>query len=329
MILSEKIIHLRKQKGWSQEQLAEQLNISRQSVSKWESGTSIPDLDKIIKLSKIFEVSTDYLIKDEIEETASEILPDVYEEDDLHVSLDEANAYMNLVEKAKSKIALAVSLFILCPIPVLLLGGFAEAGFFSLQEDKAGAIGVALLFFLIVCGVSLLLSTGFQLDKYEYLEKENFTLDYGVYGIVDQKKNAYEGIYRNSIITGVALCILSVVPIILLGGFSDNDFLGLCCVVLLLVMIAVGVHLFIRAGMTMDSYNKLLQEKDYTKEKKTLSKKTQLVSGIYWGVITAIYLFLSFYSGQWLRTWMIWPVAGVSFAVVLGIAEFVVQKKKV
>ena len=50
--------------------MAEQLNISRQSVSKWESSASIPDLDKIIRLSEIFGVSTDYLLKDEIEETA-------------------------------------------------------------------------------------------------------------------------------------------------------------------------------------------------------------------------------------------------------------------
>lgn len=52
MILSEKITYLRKQNGWSQEQLAEQLNVSRQSISKWESGASIPDLDRILKLSK-------------------------------------------------------------------------------------------------------------------------------------------------------------------------------------------------------------------------------------------------------------------------------------
>ena len=61
MILADKIILLRKKMGWSQEQLAEQLDISRQSVSKWESGASNPDLDKIVKLSKLLGVSTDYL----------------------------------------------------------------------------------------------------------------------------------------------------------------------------------------------------------------------------------------------------------------------------
>ena len=65
MILGEKIIRLRKQREWSQEELASQLGISRQSVSKWESGASIPDLDKIIKMSSLFGVTTDYLLKEE------------------------------------------------------------------------------------------------------------------------------------------------------------------------------------------------------------------------------------------------------------------------
>ena len=68
MILAEKIILLRKKNEWSQEELAEQLGISRQSVSKWESGASIPDLDKIIRMSELFDVSTDYLLKDSLEE---------------------------------------------------------------------------------------------------------------------------------------------------------------------------------------------------------------------------------------------------------------------
>ena len=59
MILAEKIAALRKKNGWSQEDLAMELNVSRQSVSKWESAASIPDLDKILQLSRIFGVSTD------------------------------------------------------------------------------------------------------------------------------------------------------------------------------------------------------------------------------------------------------------------------------
>lgn len=67
MIFADKLIQLRKRSGWSQEELAEQLRVTRQSVSKWEGGQSIPDLDRLLALSQLFGVSTDYLLKDELE----------------------------------------------------------------------------------------------------------------------------------------------------------------------------------------------------------------------------------------------------------------------
>lgn len=66
-MLSEKLYKLRKDSGFSQEQLAEQLGVSRQAVSKWESGTAIPESDKLIAISNYFGVSIDYLLKDDEE----------------------------------------------------------------------------------------------------------------------------------------------------------------------------------------------------------------------------------------------------------------------
>lgn len=68
MQLSDKIIKLRKQNGWSQEDLAEKTGVSRQAVSKWESAQSVPDIEKILLLSELFGVSTDYLLKEDIYE---------------------------------------------------------------------------------------------------------------------------------------------------------------------------------------------------------------------------------------------------------------------
>ena len=67
MILADKIMQLRKKAGWSQEELAEQLGVTRQSVSKWEGAQSLPDLEKILQMSRLFGVSTDFLLKDELE----------------------------------------------------------------------------------------------------------------------------------------------------------------------------------------------------------------------------------------------------------------------
>lgn len=66
MNFAEKLLNLRTQYGYSQEALAEKLNVSRQAISKWELGTTLPETDKVITISEFFDVSTDYLLKDNI-----------------------------------------------------------------------------------------------------------------------------------------------------------------------------------------------------------------------------------------------------------------------
>ena len=67
MSLSDKIIKHRKMNGWSQEDFAEKLNVSRQAVSRWENGTALPDAQNILQISKLFQVTTDYLLNDDYE----------------------------------------------------------------------------------------------------------------------------------------------------------------------------------------------------------------------------------------------------------------------
>ena len=68
MILADKITALRKKAGWSQAELTEQLGVTRQSVSKWEGAQSVPDMDKVVQMSRLFGVTTDFLLKDELSE---------------------------------------------------------------------------------------------------------------------------------------------------------------------------------------------------------------------------------------------------------------------
>lgn len=74
MNFAEKLLNLRTQYGYSQEALAEKLNVSRQAISKWELGTTLPETDKVITISDFFEVSTDYLLKDNIQLNNNESL---------------------------------------------------------------------------------------------------------------------------------------------------------------------------------------------------------------------------------------------------------------
>lgn len=77
MTFGEKLQQLRKKQGWTQEELAERITISRQALSKWELGTAIPDTENVLQISKLFGVSTDYLLNDEYD--SDEDLPIVYE----------------------------------------------------------------------------------------------------------------------------------------------------------------------------------------------------------------------------------------------------------
>ena len=95
MILADKIITLRKKEGWSQEELASQLGVTRQSVSKWEGAQSVPDLDKVVQMSRLFGVSTDYLLKDELEE--EEFVESEADETPLRrVTMEQAARYLAL-----------------------------------------------------------------------------------------------------------------------------------------------------------------------------------------------------------------------------------------
>ena len=94
MILADKLIELRKKNGWSQEDVAEKLDVSRQTISKWEGAQSVPDMNRIIRLSELFGVSTDFLLKDEME------LPERIETTDTdetirRVSMEEAVSFLD------------------------------------------------------------------------------------------------------------------------------------------------------------------------------------------------------------------------------------------
>ena len=327
MILGEKIAALRKQNNWSQEDLAEKLELSRQSVSKWESGASIPDLDRIIKLSALFGVSTDYLLKDEMEEITYSETDEPYEGAARRVSLEEAAAFMDLCRETSRWIALGVFLCILSPVTVILLGGLAGADRIPLSKAAAENIGGLVLILIVAAAVALFVLNGMKLSRYEYLEQTDIVLEYGVQGIVEKRKEDFSRIFRAGITLGVVLCILSVVPPLLSAILTAGELAGAVSVCLLLLFVACGVWIFVRVGCIQGSFQKLLQEGDYTSQKKAANRALGAFQGGYWCVVTAIYLGISFTRNNWDRSWVIWPVAGVLFAAVFGILEALLKKK--
>lgn len=163
MILADKIIGLRKKNGWSQEELAYKMNVSRQAISKWERAQTISDLEKILQLSVLFCVATDYLLKDEIED--EEFTTDTSSDTIVkRISIEEANEYIEQRKKASWRLALATFLCIISPITIVVLSILAELPNPIVTEAIAGAVGITVLFgfvfaqFLFIFTVALRIS---------------------------------------------------------------------------------------------------------------------------------------------------------------------------
>jgi len=330
MILADKIINLRKKNGWSQEELAEKLGVTRQSISKYEGAQSIPDLDKILKLSEIFGVTTDYLIKDELEEeeyAASQMQENESESDrSVHkVTMEMANEYLQIIDWSAGKTAFATMLCILSPIVLLMLGAMSEMPNYYISENAAAGIGICVLIVLIAIAVTIFILCGMKTKKYEYMEKEDIETAYGVSGMVKEKRDAYHSPYVTQLVIGITCCICSVIPLFGTLAVSESDFYMVSAVCMLLALVAIGTYFIVRSAAKMNAMNQLLEEEDYTRQKKHENKKMSGPVMVYWLIATAIYLAWSFTTNDWDRTWIIWPVVGVLFpafyAIVNGIRK--------
>lgn len=328
MIFADKLVRLRKKAGWSQEELAEQMNVSRQSVSKWEGAQSVPDLEKMIRLSKLFGVSTDYLLKDEIEE-AGAILTDMEETSVRNVSMEEANAFLLVKAETSKTIAGAVLLCILSPVCLLLLGAASETASLNVSENTAGGIGMIVMLVMVAIAVAIFIHSGSKTAPYEYLEKEVFETEYGVIGMVKERRDQFKSEYVRNNMIGACLCVTALIP--LFGGViinEENDLLMALMLCISFAIAGIGVVFFITVGIIWESFKKLLQEGDYARTKKEHRSFQSVITTVYWLVTTAIYLSFSLPTESWKEGWIVWVIAAVLFPAVITIANAIENNKK-
>lgn len=324
MILADKIIRLRKKNGWSQEELADKMNVSRQAVSKWEAAQTTPDLEKILQLGNLFGVTTDYLLKDELVD--EEFVEGVDETPIRKISLAEANDYLEQRKNASVQIAIATLLCIISPILIFLLLAFSECTSIPITENLAVGIGMVALFSLVTIAVVIYIRVGFKNAPYEFLEKEPFETEYGVTGLAREKQKTYRNTYIKYNIFGTCACILSPVPLIC-AALSGKGLLVMIMLCVTLLTVAIGVMFFIVAGVRWASMQKLLKEGEFSEKGKQNNKIIEAIGTVYWLLATAIYLGWSFLTNNWHITWVIWPIAGVLFAVVELVCNLVIDKQ--
>ena len=331
MILADKIIDLRKKNGWSQEELAEQLGVSRQSISKWESAQSMPDMNRILAMSRVFGVTTDYLLKDELEpEQEAKPAQDSFPEDSAlrRVEMEEANVYLETRSMAAKRVALGVMFCILSPIALIILSAAQDAGRLAMTDAQASGIGLVVLLLFVGAALPLFITSNIRLSKFDDLTEEPLDTAYGVDGMVKERKEQYAPTHTRRLVLGIMLCVLAVIPVfvmLILGG-EDNDLAMVSSVGVLLALVAAGVYLIVRTGYIQGGFDVLLEEGEYSRENKTESVQNEHISSIYWALALVIYLAWSFITMEWHRTWIVWPIAGVGYGVVTAVLRMIRSK---
>ena len=330
MILADKIIELRKKNGWSQEELAEKLNVSRQSISKWEGAQSVPDMNRIIAMSQIFGVSTDVLLKDELELAPSQSSEYTYESDEPAprvVTMEDAQSFLEYKNFASGRVALGVLLCILSPILLIVLGGAQDLGAIDLTQNQAVGLGLTVLIILIGTAVALFVTTGIRHSRFEYIEEEQIETAYGVSGLARERRERYSAQNTRLLTCGIVLCVVAVIPIFLSLLFFEEDHIAhVLSVGALLALVAIGVMMIVRTSIIWGGFKALLEEGDYSRSEKRANKKIAPIASIYWLAVTAGFLAWSFIADAWDRSWIIWPIAGVTFGIVAGIARMLRDK---
>lgn len=248
-----------------------------------------------------------------------------------HVSILEAKEFISSQREFAKMISIGVFLCILSPITLISLGSLADSHKISLQPGLAEGIGLTILFSLVAIAVAIFIIKGIGMEKYAAFAKENLELDYDAFTYVKEAQAAFRPTFATKITMGVLLCIFSVIPIVIAGTVVQDapstEWIFGICVSLLLVIVSIAVVIFILAGITNGAYAQLLQEGDYTPQKKTGGTLADKVASIYWPLVVAVYLLWSFLSNRWDITWMVWPVAALIFAAVSGICNALEKEK--
>ncbi len=243
MTFSEKLFKLRKEKGLSQEALAEKLNTTRQAISKWENGQGFPETEKLLMLGNVFEVSIDYLLKDTVEHSHED-------SNGYYVSKEMVEGYVLSQRKISKYFAIGFSLLIISTIP-----------YFLFKQDPL--IYTILITIIVVLGIGMITAGFIEEDRYSIVKREALIFDQNY---LKELSIRYEEVKKkNTVIMVVGVCL------IVAGGISfllvKKEIVASNVLMpyypLLIAFIAVGVYMLIRILSIIDSYRILVKNKEH------------------------------------------------------------------
>lgn len=242
MSFGEKLLKLRKEKGYSQEALAERLNTTRQAVSKWENGQGYPETEKLLIIGTIFEVSMDYLLKDSGESHLSE-------EEGYYVSKEMAEGFLLNQRRLSKTFSLSFSLFILSVVPYLVFENPAVYAFLIIVIAALGVIA----FVAAVSGHD---------ERYKPLTKETLLLDHNYLKELASRYDTLKKRYTAFIGAGACLIAIGGLAFLLerkeIAQGALVPYYPVC-----VVMIALGMYMLIRTVTVLGGYSLLVNNHEY------------------------------------------------------------------
>lgn len=285
---------LRKTKNMSQEQLAEKLDVSRQAVSKWESGSGYPETEKLISICELFECSMDEIVKGKFSENVHK----------------EKTEYETLMSKFSKGIALAIGIILLGTTILLYFSGIPATE--EIQE-KNGIVGVVILLVCVLIAVPIFIVLGMQKEEFV---KKNPKLP-NIYE--EEEISKFNSRFSIAIAGSVSLILLGTVFLVALYGMQIVNEESTIPTVVLMGFVTIAVPIIVYFGIQKSKYDIEQYNRENTKEYRKENSLIGKICGVIMLVVTIIYLVSGLVYHAWVINWIIYPVGGLLCGIVATI----------
>lgn len=295
MQFGENMQFLRKQKGMTQEDLAEQMAVSRQTVSKWESDQSFPETDKLIALCDLFGCSMDALLRGDVRESF----------------LEDTAGYDKHYNQFTMRICGGVTL--------VLFGLFALL--FSYGVYWSETVSVLLFFALLVMAVAVFIIAG--LSHGDFVKAHPKIQPF----YAEEKIAAFNRRFPLFIVLPTVLILLGVMWLIAAGEFAPSvlaiEKWEYIYSSIFFLFLTAATPMYIYGGMQKSKYDIEAYNKENSQDPETLRRKNIVgrISASIMLIATVVYLLCGFLGSYWHIAWVVYPVAGICCAIVSVIAE--------
>lgn len=308
--LGEKLKALLKEKNMTQEELAEQLDVSRQAVGKWVNDRGTPEVSKLIQISDLFGVSLDYLLKEDCGlNGVSNILPADPAENGYYVSGEMLEGYLADRRQGRIKIVSAITL-------ITLANTFDEIG-----RGRIDRVMDAVYWILTMTGFALLIWQWFQTEKYPEIRREELLLDNRVYAEFKEKREKGRKKYAAMAIIGMAFIVLGTELADFLANTAGFKIFGVSAGILEWITDAAGIAFTMWAVMSVMAENRIVRNTEGNP-----GRGHRGYGWLYWAIPVTV---LAVLIGSLANTWnAVVPLIVLLCALLITVCKLLMERRE-